>query len=316
MARYLPEHESFFNELINDEGSDGEFEGFDLQEEGLVDDNGEAIDPQPADFMANWTDGDREPAQLGFTGSPGLKVPLQTDPTPLEIFSLFINEDDFKGMAVETNRYADQHIEAKGHTFKPKSRWHKWASTTTSEMRVFIAMIVAMGLVVQLDVSEYWSTCEIVSTPFFPKCMPRDRFWLLTSSFHLVNNLNYVRRGNRGFDPLFKLGSLYKNLVYRFNAVYQPHRQLSLDEGMVPWRGNLAFRVYNPDKPKKYGIKVITSNRYRCAITVHDQSFVRVVIPYCQMLVEVLVQHSIHKVMFCFPIVYLILYPSNQLYLK
>ena len=24
---------------------------------------------------------------------------------------------------------------------------------------------------------------------------------------------------------------------------------------MVPWRGNLSFRVYNPDKPKKYGIK-------------------------------------------------------------
>ncbi|XP_062615415.1 piggyBac transposable element-derived protein 4-like [Saccostrea cucullata] len=24
---------------------------------------------------------------------------------------------------------------------------------------------------------------------------------------------------------------------------------------MVPWQGNLSFRVYNPDKPKKYGIK-------------------------------------------------------------
>ena len=24
---------------------------------------------------------------------------------------------------------------------------------------------------------------------------------------------------------------------------------------MVPWRGNLSFRVYNPDKPVKYGIK-------------------------------------------------------------
>ena len=37
--------------------------------------------------------------------------------------------------------------------------------------------------------------------------------------------------------------------------MYRPHQQLSLDEGMVPWRGHLSFRVYNPDKPKKYGIK-------------------------------------------------------------
>ena len=54
---------------------------------------------------------------------------------------------------------------------------------------------------------------------------------------------------------LFKLGGIYKNITTRFHQVYIPHQELSLDEGMVPWRGNLSFRVYNPDKPKKYGIK-------------------------------------------------------------
>jgi hypothetical protein len=34
-----------------------------------------------------------------------------------------------------------------------------------------------------------------------------------------------------------------------------PHQNISLDEGMIPWRGNLSFRVYSPDKPVKYGIK-------------------------------------------------------------
>lgn len=41
----------------------------------------------------------------------------------------------------------------------------------------------------------------------------------------------------------------------RFDAVYQPHQNLCIDEGMVPWRGNLHFRVYSPDKPDKYGLK-------------------------------------------------------------
>ncbi|XP_061188017.1 piggyBac transposable element-derived protein 4-like [Saccostrea echinata] len=58
-----------------------------------------------------------------------------------------------------------------------------------------------------------------------------------------------------GHNPLYKLGSLYRNIVCAFGTVFRPHQHLSLDEGMVPWRGNLSFRVYNPDKPKKYGIK-------------------------------------------------------------
>ena len=30
---------------------------------------------------------------------------------------------------------------------------------------------------------------------------------------------------------------------------------MCIDEGMVPWRGNLHFRVYSPDKPDKYRFK-------------------------------------------------------------
>jgi hypothetical protein len=44
-------------------------------------------------------------------------------------------------------------------------------------------------------------------------------------------------------------------MISRFNSAYIPHQNISLDEGMIPWRGNLSFRVYSPDKPVKYGIK-------------------------------------------------------------
>jgi hypothetical protein len=38
--------------------------------------------------------------------------------------------------------------------------------------------------------------------------------------------------------------------------VYSPGQELSLDEGMIPWRGRLSFRTYNPAKLTKYGILV------------------------------------------------------------
>lgn len=115
-------------------------------------------------------------------------------------------------------------------------------------------MTIAMRLVVQLDISEYWTTSKVISTPFFPLVSPRNRFWLLLCLFHLADN-EQVWRGIAGHNTLFKLRLLYKNIVHAFWSVFSPHQHLSLDEGMVPWLGKLSFRVYNPDKPKKYGIK-------------------------------------------------------------
>jgi hypothetical protein len=52
--------------------------------------------------------------------------------------------------------------------------------------------------------------------------------------------------------------SNYHNTDYNLcqrNLSSCPHQNISLDEEMIPWRGNLSFRVYSPDKPVKYGIK-------------------------------------------------------------
>ena len=44
--------------------------------------------------------------------------------------------------------------------------------------------------------------------------------------------------------------------LQKFRAVYSPKQELSLDEAMIPWRGRLAFRTYNPGKKTKYGLLV------------------------------------------------------------
>ena len=33
--------------------------------------------------------------------------------------------------------------------------------------------------------TEYWTTCELLETPFFPKCMSRNRYQLIKSFFHV-----------------------------------------------------------------------------------------------------------------------------------
>jgi len=49
---------------------------------------------------------------------------------------------------------------------------------------------------------------------------------------------------------------VYKYFVQKFRSVYSPKQELSLDEAMIPWRGRLKLRTYNPGKITKYGVMV------------------------------------------------------------
>ena len=243
-------------EIFADSGSEDEFEGFTL-------DDLEANNIRQANdglLIEDWTEGDRNRPNLVFTATPGLTdmADLPDQPEPIDYFGLFFKQADFETIAHETNRYADSFMERNGATLKPCSRFKKWTDatkTTWQEMKVFLAMLIAMGLTTQLAFSEYWTTDEVTETPFYRKLMSRDRAYLLMSFFHLANNAEYIQRRQPGHDPLHKLGDLYKILIARFAAMIIPSQHLSLDEGMIPWRGHLSFRVYNPDKPHKYGIK-------------------------------------------------------------
>ena len=127
--------------------------------------------------------------------------------------------------------------------------------TVWQEIKALIAVTIAMGLLVLRDLNEYWSTSSVLSAPFFPSVMTRDRFWMLLSFFHLANNDALPQRGDILYSPLNKLGTVYKSIIHQFGNTCLPHQQLSIDEGMIPWRGHLRFNTYNPNKPKKYGMK-------------------------------------------------------------
>ena len=66
-------------------------------------------------------------------------------------------------------------------------------------------VVIAMDLLTQMDVSEYWTVNPVTATPFFPSVISRDRFLLLLIH-HLNDNKEYILCGTEGHDPLFKLG--------------------------------------------------------------------------------------------------------------
>lgn len=155
----------------------------------------------------------------------------------------------------------------------PHSRLRKWTTTNDGEMKAFLAMTLNMGLMKHQNIQDYWSTSPVLSTPFFGSVMPRDRFLLIMSFLHLSNNDLAIPSGQDGYFPLQKLGTPYINLLQNFQSHYVPVQTIAIDEGMIPWRGNLQFRVYNPDKPVKYGIILYmlcdSSNGYCCRVEMY-----------------------------------------------
>jgi hypothetical protein len=86
--------------------------------------------------------------------------------------------------------------------------------------------------------------------------MSRDRFLALLTMFHLKNNDAKAAREQPGYDPLFKIQPVIDTLITKFQDVYTPEEQLTIDEAICPFRGCIFCRVYIKGKPHKYGIKM------------------------------------------------------------
>ena len=130
-----------------------------------------------------------------------------------------------------------------------------------------------MGLVQKEDVKMYWSTEELVSTPFFPNIMSRDEYHNHLTFFHLYDNNYYPEREDPDYNPRLKLGNLFSVLSKRFSELWAPHQHLSVDEGCIPFKGHIHFKCFNPNKPNKYHIKtfkvVDSVTKYCCEFDIY-----------------------------------------------
>lgn len=211
------EDRDLYAELFLDPDSDDEaaFEGFEIDIES--EDEGDVASVRVSDYedpFDNWTHGDREPQVPDFhplgekTGVRTQFLPSVENTSVLTCFKLFFPDSSFECMTGETNRYARQYLE--NRDLPAHSRFANFRDVTLGEMKAFIGLIIAMGMTTQQNIQDYWSTNEVVCTPFYPSVFPRDRFLLIMSLFHLSDNATAVARGQPGYTPLQKLGTPYQ----------------------------------------------------------------------------------------------------------
>lgn len=126
----------------------------------------------------------------------------------------------------------------------------KWVDTDRDEMWTFFGLMFLTGIVHKGQLQDYWSTDEMIATPYFPKHLSRNRYQILLRFLHFADN-----DAPSDTDKLWKIRHVYDYFLEKFRSNITPKEHLSLDEGMLAWRGRLSLKVYNPLKPDKYGIK-------------------------------------------------------------
>ena len=79
--------------------------------------------------------------------------------------------------------------------------------------------------------------------------MRRDRFTMMLKFLHINDNSMYKKKGEPGHDSLFKIRPFLEQLFHNFQAAYTLHREISVDETMISYKGRIGFIQYMREKP-------------------------------------------------------------------
>lgn len=82
--------------------------------------------------------------------------------------------------------------------------------------------------------------------------MPRNRFYSIRQNIHIINNMDIARDNT---DKFVKIRPLFDTLNNRCKQL-PVERNISVDEQIVPFKGQLVVKQYMKGKPNPWGIKI------------------------------------------------------------
>ena len=153
-------------------------------------------------------------------------------------------------IVAETNKYARKKLASQ------PQRLAKWQDATRAEMSAFFGISVIMGINSLPSLALYWSSNPFIGNVGIQAIMTKNRFEELCQYLHFNDSSLEPKGGEDNFDRLYKVRPVLAGILDRIETVYEPSKCMSIDEGMIAFRGRLCFRQYMPAKPTKYGVKV------------------------------------------------------------
>lgn len=186
-----------------------------------------------------WRRGDLDPKERPANKLKGKN--MEDCKYPVDFFMKMFGTDNLKLLLEETN------------IFRAKEK-KTMAVVTMDELRKAIGLLMYMSVVNLPNIHLYWK--KIMQMTAVSKVMTRDRFKDIISVLHLSNNELQPARGDPAYDRLYKIRPLLVNLSRHFMENAEMETVISVDEQIIPFKGNISIKFYMKAKPNKWGIKV------------------------------------------------------------
>lgn len=179
-----------------------------------------------------------------------MKVPVPIKAKAVDFFGLLFGEPVFDLIVEETNRYARQKLA------RSAARLAKWTDVNKRELKAYFGLCIIMGINTLPRISMNWSSNRCIGNIGVQETMTKNLFEEISQYMHFSDSTQEPQRRDDDYDRLFKVRRIMNMVLSNFKQVYDPSKNISINEGMIAYKGCLSLRQFMPAKPTKYGIKV------------------------------------------------------------
>lgn len=184
-----------------------------------------------------------------ITRLPGIKNAARGLNNCLESWSFYFPED----LIDEIVRCTNQHLEIMSRAYSRGVR--DIPQTDNLEMKAFFGVLYMAGVKKgnHINLDELWKD-DGTAPDFFSAVMPKRRFQTLVQAIRFDDKTTRNVRKNE--DNLAPIRNIFDRFVQSCSDAYTISECGTIDEMLEAFRGRCKFRVYIPNKPAKYGIKI------------------------------------------------------------
>ncbi len=163
---------------------------------------------------------------------------------PITIFLLYYPRYIIDRIVLYTNQFA---IEVPDE-LRPRSKKKPWFPTTAAEIYIFLAIRIYMTRHPENKASDYWATTGIKGYHQISQYMARDRFNQLYLRYRYTP---YTTK-----DVFEKIDPLSEHIQKTNLQLWQPGRDLAIDEAIERFTGRSKEKTTIPNKPTPTGLKI------------------------------------------------------------
>lgn len=180
---------------------------------------------------------------------PGSKGTAREHIEPVDCFRHFLNDEMISKILVHTN----QEIKRKSEKYKNKDL--TVSTTCKEEILALIGLLIFSSAMKDNHMNSRQLFNKVLSGSIYVATMSRSRFMFLLDCLRFDEKQTRTQRIIN--DPFAPIRELWDLLIKICKESYTPTAYLTIDEQLLAFRGRCGFRMYLPNKPAKYGLKIV-----------------------------------------------------------